>query len=156
MVFNIAPEVVVLLGFLILGWLCILSFLLFRAISSYNRLTQGVSQQTLSELLNTFITQNVHTQQKQQAILAEIKKLRMESLGAIQKVGFVRFNPFADTGGDQSFALVLLDGNNTGVILTSLYGRSSVRWYLKTIKAGKAQDLALSKEEEQALKKVSK
>src|SRR5947209_10110188 len=29
---------------------------------------------------------------------------------SVQRVGFVRYNPFDDTGGDQSFALALLDG----------------------------------------------
>src|SRR3989441_12812340 len=41
---------------------------------------------------------------------------------SIQKVGVIRFNPFADTGGDQSFAIALLDADGNGVVLSSLHG----------------------------------
>lgn len=69
---------------------------------------------------------------------------------SIQKVSFVRFNPFQDTGGDNSFILVLLDRTNTGVILSSLYTREGIRLYAKSIEAGKHKHV-LSTEEEKVL-----
>mgnify|MGYP001578023476 CR=1 FL=1 len=69
---------------------------------------------------------------------------------SIQKISFVRFNPFQDTGGDNSFILVLLDHANTGVILSSLYMREGVRVYAKSIKEGKAKHM-LSEEEKKIL-----
>lgn len=69
---------------------------------------------------------------------------------SIQKIGFVRFNPFQDTGGDNSFMLVLLDRTNTGVILSSLYMREGIRLYAKSIKAGKPKHV-LSEEEKKIL-----
>ncbi len=55
---------------------------------------------------------------------------------SIQKVGFLRFNPFQDTGGDHSFILALLDREHNGVVLSSLYLRESTRLYAKQIKKG--------------------
>lgn len=70
------------------------------------------------------------------------------------KINLIRFNPFDDLGGDQSFVLCLLDNANSGVIITSLHTRDSTRVYAKAIKNGQSQDLALSKEETKALIKT--
>src|SRR3989344_3331232 len=72
---------------------------------------------------------------------------------AIRKVGFIRFNPFTNTGGDQSFALALLDGNKNGVIISSLYTREGVRVYAKEVAGGTSKH-PLSDEERQALERA--
>ena len=78
-------------------------------------------------------------------------KIQKEGLLHIQKIGLVRFNPFKDTGGDQSFILSLTDGNDTGVIISGLYSRSGTRWYAKKIVKGKSVEHELSDEEKKAL-----
>ncbi len=72
---------------------------------------------------------------------------------SITKVGVVRFNPFKDTGGDQSFAIALLDKNNNGLVISSLYSREGTRIYTKPIENGKSS-YHTSKEEEQAITKA--
>lgn len=72
---------------------------------------------------------------------------------SITKVGVVRFNPFKDTGGDQSFAIALLDSNNNGLVLSSLYTREGTRVYTKPIEAGKSS-YNLSDEEKEAINKA--
>jgi hypothetical protein len=74
---------------------------------------------------------------------------------SIQKVGVVRFNPFKDTGGDQSFVIALLDKNNSGVVISSLYSREGTRIYTKPIEKGNSS-YHLSEEEEQAIQKAIK
>ena len=45
--------------------------------------------------------------------------------GAYGRVGLNRFNPFeGDTGGNQSFALALLDGRGDGFVVSSLHARA--------------------------------
>jgi len=75
---------------------------------------------------------------------------------SITKVGVVRFNPFKDTGGDQSFAVALLDSNNNGLVISSLYSREGTRIYTKPIEAGKSINYNLSDEEQQAINKAVK
>src|SRR5688500_1833370 len=70
---------------------------------------------------------------------------------SFQKSAIVRFNPFRNTGGDQSFVLALLDNNDSGMLLTSIHGREGTRIYIKPISYGNS-DHALSNEESQALK----
>jgi uncharacterized protein DUF4446 len=72
---------------------------------------------------------------------------------AVQHVGIVRFNPFEDTGGNQSFALALLDSQRDGFVVSSLHSRQNTRIYLKAITAGRSET-ALSDEESEALRKA--
>lgn len=69
---------------------------------------------------------------------------------SIQKVGFLRFNPFPDTGGDQSFSIALLDRENNGVVISSLYMREGTRLYAKEVD-GSTPRQPLSQEEARVL-----
>ena len=71
----------------------------------------------------------------------------------LKRVGIVRFNAFDDAGGEQSFAVVLLDSDANGVALSSLYGRQESRVYAKAIFKGQGER-PLSDEEQQALAKA--
>ena len=73
--------------------------------------------------------------------------------GSVQNVSIVRFNPFRDAGGDQSFCIALLDEQQNGVVISSLYSRDGVRVYGKPIQAG-ASTYTLSGEERQAIQKA--
>ena len=79
----------------------------------------------------------------------------LEALGqrTIQKVGVVRYNPFPDTGGDQSFAIALLDSLGNGVILSSLHSRTDTRVFAKPVQRGRSR-YQLSDEEQDAIKKA--
>lgn len=82
---------------------------------------------------------------------SDLEELIQKSAFFIQKVGFTRFNPFEETGGDQSFSVALLDKNNDGFVLTSLHTRSGTRTYAKQIIDGKNKQ-EFSKEEQKVIK----
>ena len=71
---------------------------------------------------------------------------------SIHKVGIVRFNPFKDIGGDQSFALALLDGKDSGITISSLHTREGTRIYSKPITKGESEKYTLTDEEKTAIK----
>ncbi len=79
----------------------------------------------------------------------------LESLSqrTIQKVAVIRYNPFADTGGDQSFAIALLDSLGNGVVLSSLHSRTDTRVFAKAVQSGRSK-YQLSDEEQDAIKKA--
>ena len=83
----------------------------------------------------------------------ELALLKEAHEKAVTKVGMVRFNPFGEIGGDQSFSVALLDSKDSGVIITSHYGKDIQRIYAKPIKEGKSE-YSLSTEEEEAIKKA--
>lgn len=85
----------------------------------------------------------------------EIKKLKEEKKFFLQNIGIVRFNPFAEAGGNQSFSLAFLNGEADGIVITSLYTKEGNRTYGKPIKKGKSE-YSLSEEEEEAIKNAIK
>ena len=155
-VLTISAPVFFVFVFLLFSWLGFLSFLLFRAVAGYNRLTEGLTDKTLSQVLNSLLEEQTATQQERKRFLTEVKKLQEQGKHSIQKIGLIRFNPFSDIGGDQSFVIALLDDDLNGLVMTALYARTGVRWYVKTIHGGKAGKYALSQEEEEAIKKAAK
>jgi len=80
-------------------------------------------------------------------------ELEALSQRSIQKVGVIRFNPFADTGGDQSFAMALLDAEGNGVVVSSLHSRTDTRIFAKQVQGGRSRH-ALSNEEQDAIRKA--
>lgn len=79
-----------------------------------------------------------------------VAALEAASVGALQHVGFVRFNAFADVGSDLSYALAAIDGRGNGFLISSIYSREEVRSYAKAVRDF-ATDKDLSEEERQAL-----
>lgn len=84
----------------------------------------------------------------------EIAKVQDQGLQHIQKVALLRFNPYDDTGGDQSFTICLLDDKGSGIVVTSLHARSGTRVFGKEISLGKSGKYKLSKEEELVVKEA--
>lgn len=70
----------------------------------------------------------------------------------IQKVGVVRYNPFKDIGGNQSFSIALLDMNNRGLVISTLATREGARVFSKPIIDGECKDFPLIEEERKAIK----
>ncbi len=88
-----------------------------------------------------------------QKIKKEIKDIKERQRFFLQNIKMTRFNPFHKEGGNQSFALALLDENKDGVVITSLYTKDGSRVYGKPIINGKSE-YSLSKEEERVIKDV--
>jgi hypothetical protein len=80
-----------------------------------------------------------------------VNQLATQLESAIQHVGVVRYNPFEDTGSNQSFVLAMLDARGDGFVLSSLHSRQATRMFLKPVSAGKA-DSAVSDEEAEAIR----
>lgn len=68
-------------------------------------------------------------------------------------LAIIRYNAFGDVGSDLSFSLALLDDQQNGVILTSIYGREESRTYAKPVEGGKSA-YNLSEEELAVMKKA--
>lgn len=83
----------------------------------------------------------------------ELEVFQRDMREAFTKIGMVRFNPFGEIGGDQSFSVSLLNQEDTGIVITSHYGKEMNRMYAKPVKRG-TSEYQLSEEEQQAIKKA--
>jgi len=120
----------------IAGWLAYLSYRFFNYIKEKEELLKKAKNQSVEALLEKSLDENEKAQ-------ADI----------LTKVGVVRFNPFQDTGGDQSFAFALLNAKGDGIVISSLHGREGTRIYAKPIKELKSE-YHLTEEEIKAIEKA--
>ena len=145
-----------LIGLVVFGlWISVITFFLFKLYSHFRRLSHEVKKGNLIEVLDKVISNEANNARDLSRLEKELKGLTDNVQFNIQKVGFVRFNPFSEMGGDHSFSLALLNGFGSGVILTGLHTRERTRVYMKNIEKGKSK-YELSKEEKKALTKALK
>lgn len=100
--------------------------------------------------LKEILSQFKNLEENLEKLSKELKSFKKESGWFFQKVGMVRFNPFSEVGSDQSFSVALLNGQDDGVVITSLYTREENRVYGKPIKGG-ISEYSLSNEEKEAI-----
>lgn len=81
-----------------------------------------------------------------------LDRLALDSLANISKVDMVRFNPYQETGGDQSFSIALLNVEGSGLVITSLHSRSGTRVFAKPVERGKPTTHQLADEEQEAIR----
>ena len=141
---------------IVLGvWLLILTIAFIVLLRFFRRLVRGAKDLDLRSILDKIMAQGEANREGLGELTKELKRLGEEGALHVQKVGLVRFNPFKEIGGDHSFSLALLDGKETGVVITGLHTRERTRVYMKAIKAGRGEH-ELSEEERKALEKALK
>jgi hypothetical protein len=113
-------------------------------------ITRGSDGRSLESILDDHLEKVFAMARQLDDVAARTAILEAAQRKAFQRVGLVRFNPFEDTGGNQSFTLALLDAAGDGWVLSSLHARQGTRIYAKAIKSGRA-DAELSEEESAAL-----
>lgn len=115
-----------------------------------SRLTRGVHQQSLENILSTNLIQTEMLIKKVDALEAASQIRDTQFKNSVQGFGFVRFNPFEDAGGQQSFACALINHHGDGVIFSTLYAREKMRIFAKKV-SDFSPDQELSTEEQKAL-----
>lgn len=138
---------------LLLLWTTVLSWLFFGEKERYKSLFPKSGERDirnrfkeLIEIIETIDKRALHLEKN-------LRQFKKDSLVNIQRVSIKRYNPYNDTGGDQSFTVALLDGKLNGLLVTSLHSRAGTRVYTKIIEGGNS-DLELSKEEREVLKEA--
>jgi hypothetical protein len=116
-------------------------------------LTRGGDGGSLEAMLGARLDKVDDVSRELDELAARMAILEGAQRKAFARVGLVRYNPFEETGGNQSFALALLDAAGDGWVLSSLHARSGTRVYAKAIKAGRG-DAALSDEESAAIQQA--
>lgn len=139
----------ILLGLLTTG-LAVTAFFLFDLKKKVEKL-YGTGDDTNFE--KNLVARIAKIEAKLEEIEPRLKLTEEISKISVQKVGFLRFNPFQDTGGDNSFLLVMLNRENSGIVLTSLYMRGGMRIYAKSVERGKTKQ-QLSDEEKRVLEET--
>ena len=149
---------VIVLALAILGlaaWLLVLQRSESRLRSRLRRILSDNGSTGLDEVLAGQASRIEQLATRVDALTALQRELETSTGRSLQKVGVVRFNPFQDSGGDQSFAIALLDQRGSGVVVSSLHGRAETRIFAKQVINGRSTH-SLSDEEQQAIREALK
>ena len=114
------------------------------------QLTRGSDDGNLEAVLGQHLDRVRKVVRDVDAVAGRTSALERDMRRSLGRVGLVRYNPFEDTGGNQSFALAIVDAAGDGFIVSSLHARQGTRVYSKSVTKGSAET-ALSDEEAAAL-----
>jgi len=119
----------------------------------YRSLVRGTDGGNLQEVLEAHVREVHAARDCIQELDSLARGLERQSHRHLQRVGFLRFNPFRDAGGDQSFALTVADEEGNGFVMSSLHSRDVTRVYGKPLIAWDSI-YPLTDEEKQAIDKA--
>lgn len=143
-------DILVYITIALLVYVLLLSIFLFRMYAFFRILSRDVDQKNLIYLLEKVVKKIDENDARLIEFNKELARIEKKQRNHLQRVGYVRYNPFNDMGGEHSFSLTLLNEELDGIIITSLHSREMTRIYLKPVKKGKSK-FSLSKEEEKSL-----
>jgi len=146
---------VLLGGNLLLLLFCILlSVRINRLRKSTKRLLTGMDGANLETGVHHVLNVLDEIKQKQADQQFALNRMAQRLAGQCANVAVIRYNAFGDIGSDLSFSLAILDDEQTGVVITSIYGREESRVYAKPVEKG-SSIYNLSEEELTVIRKAS-
>lgn len=145
-----------LLSLAVFIWVSILTFLIWQQNNFLKSLFPKSGERDIRRKFEEVVKLTVNFRQDLRVLKDHLSKVEQFGLRHIQRVELFRYNPYDDTGGDQSFTLALLDDKGNGLVLTSLHARSGTRVFAKPIVLGKGTKHDLSEEEEKVVERAMK
>lgn len=132
----------------IINFALIIILLVFNIVNSvriknfynkYDKFMKGADEINIEALLERCLEKTEEVNNKNKEIEIHLNEIDRNFLNCIQKVGMIRFNAFDDVGSDLSYSVALLDGNDNGIVITSLFARDCSTTYGKPIISGKSK-----------------
>lgn len=156
---GIDPGIVIIallvLVLILCGLVVYYAFRSQRVFRGYELFMRGKNGADLEKTLLELAGRVERLQNQDMANKDMLRVLNRKQVNSYQKIGIKKYNAFEGMGGMASFALALLDQENSGVILNVIHSRSSCYTYLKEIKEGECE-LALGAEEKAALMEATR
>jgi hypothetical protein len=137
----------------ILIYLTSVSIKMSRFMKKYKLFMRGKDGVSLERAFesNFIEVDRIAEQNKNQSL--EIQKLRDQMSRTPVKTGIVKYDAFPDVGGRMSFALAMLDMNNTGFVMNAIHSKEGCYTYIKEIVKGESS-IVLGQEEKDALRQA--
>lgn len=141
----------VLILLIIMYLVCIVKMKKLR--KAYNCFMKGKDMESMEEVLMKQFDRIEVLEEADREKRKEINSLKILMQKSYQKAGLVKYDAFREMSGKLSYALALLDQNDNGVIITSMYSRDGCFSYAKEVIMGESK-INLSEEEQEALEKA--
>lgn len=119
----------------------------------YDLFMRGKDAETLEDTIMDLLEEMKELRAKDRASKDAMKLLTKQVHSSFQKFGYVKYNAFKGMGGNLSFVVAMLDGDNTGFVLDVVHSREGCYIYLKQVEKG-ATEVLLGSEEQAALEQA--
>ena len=150
-VYIILAQAVLTLILLVIVIVCI--FKIRKMYRQYDYFMRGKDAETLEDIIIDQMEDIQELKSQNRANKDNLRTTNKNMRSSFQKFGMVKYNAFKGMGGNLSFALALLDLNNTGFILNSVHSREGCYLYIKSVEKGET-DIGLGNEEKEALEQA--
>lgn len=152
--FNVFYAIILVINILLVIIYILNSIKLTKLRKNYSDfMTKLGKGNNINDMLQDYVKSVEDIKKENGEIELYCKRLDEDSKKNLKKIGMIRYNAYKDTGSDLSFALAILNDNNTGIVLNGIYGRDTSNIYAKPITEGNSK-YVLSKEEKEALEKA--
>lgn len=121
----------------------------------YNLFMKGSDGQSVEKAMSSRLRELGKLRSRQEKSREDLMDLQQQYNSMLCKYGIVKYDAFEDVGGKMSFALAMLDQNNTGFVLNAIHSRDNCYLYLKDVVKGTSY-IMLSDEEIEALRRASR
>lgn len=147
--------IIILAVLVVILLLCMVrsSMRISRLERKYKLFMKGTDGQSLEKVFAKKFSQIEQLFDVKEAHDRDILILKKNYHRLFSKYGIEKYDAFDDVGGKLSFALALLDRENTGLILNAIHSRDNCFLYLKEIVKGESY-VMLSQEEVEALRRA--
>ena len=115
-----------------------------------DRFLRGKDAESLEDTILSCIEKTGKVDEMNQVLREDIGALRKNQRITYQKMGMVKYNAFREMSGDLSYALALLDQQDNGFLINSVYAKEGGYSYIKEVRGGECS-IELSEEERKAL-----
>ena len=116
-------------------------------------LTRGKDAETMEDSILKFFERIESLEDAESKMHRDIREIKENLKITYQKSALVKYDAFREMSGALSYSLALLDKQNNGVIISSMYSREGCYTYAKDVLNGECK-INLSDEEAEALKQA--
>ena len=158
---NVSTELLALIAVIFLAVMCAVTITLLivtlcklkKLRRRVDTLTRGKDTESMEDIILNFFERIESLENEENNTKSDIKEIKENLKITYQKTGLVKYDAFREMSGALSYSLALLDKENNGVLISSMYSREGCYTYAKDIVNGESK-LNLSEEEAEALKQA--
>ena len=118
---------------------------------TYDRFMRGKDMESMEETVLAQFERIEALEKSNEEKDRQIESIFENLQHVYQKTGLVKYDAFREMSGKLSYAVALLDKEDNGILVNSMYSREGCYSYVKTIVGGKCS-IEMSEEEQEALK----
>ena len=118
---------------------------------TYDRFMRGKDMESMEETVLAQFERIEALEKSNEEKDRQIESIFENLQHVYQKTGLVKYDAFREMSGKLSYAVALLDKEDNGILVNSMYSREGCYSYVKTISGGKCS-IEMYEEEQKALK----